>query len=322
MIPDYKVCIAPMLNWTDRHYRYMMRLITKHTMLYTEMITTNSIIHGPYKELLKYSPEENPLTLQLGGNNPEKLAYCTKLAEDFGFDGVNLNAGCPSNRVQKGNFGLSLMYHPNLVAECIYAMKKVSKIPVSVKCRIGVDSYSSLKELENFIACMIQANVDYIFIHARKGYLNGLNPKKNRNIPPLEYLKVYQIKSLFPQNFIGINGGIITLEQAKNHLLQIDGIMIGRQAYLQPMLFNNVDQLFYKKSNNILSPFDIIELLIPYIEKELIRNNIKLNDITKHIINLFNGYPKSKLYRRFLSENSHQKNADIKIIKQALSYMY
>ena len=320
-IPAYRICIAPMIDWTDRHYRYMMRLITQKTMLYTEMITANAIIHGPYQQLLKYSPQESPLTLQLGGNNPQDLSYCAKLAEELGFDGVNLNVGCPSNQVQKGEFGLSLMYKPNLVAECIDAMKKSTQIPISVKCRTGVDNNDSLEALEYFIGCVTEANADYIFIHARKVWLGGLSPKENRTIPPLQYDKVYQTKALFPEKFIGINGGVNTLEQAQKHLQKVDGVMIGRQAYQQPMLFKEVDHIFYQQPKNHLTPFEVAELLIPYIDKELKTNQTKLNHITRHALNLFNGYPKSKSYRRFLSEHAYQKNADITIFKKALSYM-
>ena len=320
-MPEYRICIAPMIDWTDRHYRYMMRLITKKTMLYTEMITANAIIHGPYQQLLKHSQEEHPLTLQLGGNNPKDLAYCAKLAESLGFDGVNLNVGCPSDRVQQGAFGLSLMYQPKLVAECVYAMKKSVKIPVSVKCRTGVDHYDSFEALENFITCIVQANVDYVFIHARKGWLNGLSPKKNRIIPPLQYETVYQIRSLFPEKFIGINGGISTLNQAQDHLQKVDGIMIGRQAYHQPMMFKDVDSLFYQQPQTSLTPFEVSTLLMPYIDNELKMSRVKLNHITRHALNLFNGHPKSKSYRRFLSENAHAKNADIAVFKEAVSYL-
>ena len=319
-IPHHKICIAPMINWTDRHYRYMMRLITQKTMLYTEMTTTNSIMHGTYKKLLKHSYQEKPLTLQLACNNPRTLSCCAKLAEEIGFDGINLNVGCPSNRVYKGDFALSLMYKPNLVAECVNAMKKSTQIPISIKCRTGVDNYESLEKLEHFIKCVTEAEVDYIFIHARKGWLK-LNPKENRTIPPLQYNKVYQTKLLFPETFIGINGGIKTLEEMQEHLKYVDGVMIGRQAYHQPMLFKEIDHVFYQQPKNYLTPFEVADLLIPYIEKELRKNRVKLHHIIRHAFNLFNGHPMSKLYRRFLSEHACIKNADTKIFKQAVSYI-
>ena len=317
----YKICIAPMIGWTDRHYRYMMRLITQKTMLYTEMVSSNSIIHGPFRKLLKYSPVERPLTLQLGGNNPKDLGYCAKLAEELGFDGVNLNVGCPSKQVQKGEFGLSLMYKPALVAECIDAMKQSTHIPVSVKCRTGVDNHDSLDALEHFIDCVNMVNVDNVFIHARKGLLNGLSPKENRRIPELKYKKVYQIKVLFPEQFIGINGGVHSIEQAQKHLHNVDGVMIGRQAYHQPMLFQGVDQLFYQQPKSYLSPFEIFELMIPYIEKELKTNQVKLYHISRHLLNLFNGYSKAKSYRRALIKNTFKGNSDILEFKKVLAYI-
>lgn len=320
-IPLYKICIAPMIGWTDRHYRYMMRLITQKTMLYTEMVSSNSIIHGPFKKLLQYSPVERPLTLQLGGNNPKDLGYCAKLAEELGFDGVNLNVGCPSKKVQKGEFGLSLMYKPDLVAECIDAMKRSTRIPVSVKCRTGVDSYDSLNALEHFIDCVNVANVDNIFIHARKGLLNGLSPKENRTIPELQYKKVYQIKVFFPEQFIGINGGVHSMEQVHEHLHNVDGVMIGRQAYYQPMLFKEVDNLFYQQPKNDFSPFEIFDSMIPYVEKELKTNKIRLHHISRHLLNLFNGYSKAKSYRRALIKNTFKDNADILEFKKILSYI-
>jgi tRNA-dihydrouridine synthase A len=316
------LCIAPMIDWTDRHYRYLMRLITKKTMLYTEMITTNAIIHGPRRRLLQYSPEENPLTLQLGGNSPDDLSFCARLAEDLGYSEINLNVGCPSDRVSCGNFGLALMYQPELVAECVDALKNAVKIPVSVKCRIGVDDKDGFDDLVYFIQSIVDAKADFISIHARKGWLNRLSPKENRSIPPLQYDTVYKIKALFPKQQIGVNGGITTLAEARTHLAIVDSVMIGREAYHNPMLFKEVDQLFYHQSAISLTPFDVAEQLIPYIEEELSNPDRKLNHITRHTLNLFNGYPNARLYRRFLSENANKPEADSNIFRQALSYLH
>ena len=319
---DRTLCIAPMIDWTDRHYRYMIRLITKKTMLYTEMITSNAIIHGPRNFLLAYSPEENPLTLQLGGNNPKDLIFCAKLAETLGYSEINLNIGCPSDRVSLGNFGLSLMYKPELVAECVHDLKNALTIPVSVKCRIGVDDKDSFDELVYFIKGVVDAKADFISIHARKGWLNGLSPKENRTIPPLQYDTVYTIKKLFPSQQIGINGGITNLEDAQTHLKNVDSVMIGREAYHNPMLFKDADHLFYNTPPTAITPFDIAEQLIPYIEKVLKTTDCKLNHITRHALNLFNGYPNARLYRRFLSENATKKEADVGVFKQALNYLH
>ena len=310
-----------MIDWTDRHYRYLMRLITKKTMLYTEMITTNAIIHGPRERLLQYSPEETPLTLQLGGNNPDDLIFCAQLAQDLGYSEINLNVGCPSYRVSRGDFGLSLMYKPELVSECVHALKKAVHIPVSVKCRIGVDEKDSFNELVYFIKGIVQAGADFICIHARKGLLNGLSPKENRTIPPLQYETVYQIKKIFPKQFIGINGGVTTLNEISQHLKQVDSVMIGREAYHNPMLFKDVDQFFYNQSTHDLTPFDVTESLISYIEKELKAPDCKLNHITCHTLNLFNGYPNARLYRRFLSENATQAESSVGVFKEALRYL-
>ena len=311
-----KLSIAPMLNWTDRHYRYMMRFITLNTTLYTEMITTKAILYGNTQKILEYSEKERPLALQLGGNNPEDLKICAKIGEDLGYNEINLNVGCPSDRVSQGKFGLSLMYNPNLVGECVNAIKSSVKIPVSIKCRTGVDNRDSFQTLVEFIKTVIEANVDYIFIHARKGLLNGLSPKENRTIPPLEYDKVYAIKQLFPENIIGINGGINNLLDIEKHLKKVDSVMIGRLAYQQPMLLKNVDHILYKVNKHYITPFDVAEQLIPYIDYEIREKRSKLHDITKHTINLFKGINGSKKFRNYLSEYS--KLNKVSIFKEAL----
>ena len=316
----HKICIAPMLDWTDRHYRYMMRLITKNTMLYTEMITLNAIIHGNKNYLLKYNDVEYPITLQLGGCVPKDFITCGKLAEDLNYDEININVGCPSERVKKGNFGLSLMSEPELVADCVKAMKDNLNIPISVKCRTGYDNNDSYEELYNFVDKQVKAGVDYICIHARKGWLSGLSPKENRTIPKLNYQTVYNIKKDFPNTKIGINGGIKTIDDINEHLNHIDSVMIGREAYHNPMIFKDFDRLFYgSKEESFITPYEVAKKLIPYIENEMANDsNIKVNNILKHTLNLFNGMPNSKIYRRYISENSPKKGATVDVLIKAL----
>nr|WP_119330491.1 tRNA dihydrouridine(20/20a) synthase DusA [Pseudofrancisella aestuarii] len=314
-----KICIAPMLDWTDRHYRYMMRLITKKTMLYTEMVTLNAILHGNKDILLKYSDIEHPVTLQLGGCVAKDFVTCGKLAQDLGYDEININVGCPSERVQKGNFGLSLMAEPETVADCVKAMKDNLDIPISIKCRIGYDNNDSYSELCNFLQMQIEADIDYICIHARKGWLSGLSPKENRTIPELNYDIVYNVKRDFPNSQIGINGGIKTLGDINNHLKHIDSVMIGREAYHNPMIFKGVDEVFYNDKKNELTPYKVAEQFIEYIEDQM-RNDssVKLNNMTKHTLNLFNGLPNAKLFRRHLSENATKKDANVDTFINAL----
>ena len=313
-----RLAIAPMIAWTDRHYRRMMRFITRQTMLYTEMISTGAIIHGPRDRLLAFSLAEKPLTLQLGGSNPNDLVYAAKIAEDLGVDEINLNVGCPSDRVVKGAFGLSLMYRPELVAECVAALKNALTIPVSVKCRTGVDTLDSFEYLKAFIDGIVKAKADFICIHARKGWLKGLSPRENRTIPPLHYDTVYRIKALFPETRIGINGGIKDFAEAKAHLKKVDSVMIGREAYHNPMRFKNADALFYGQPPAEISAFEVAEALIPYIEKELKNGNCKLSQITRHTLNLFNGQPNARAYRRYLSEHANAPNAGVEVFKEAL----
>lgn len=312
-----RIAIAPMMDWTDRHYRYFMRLISKNCMLYTEMITTGALLKGKdAARFLDHHKDEYPLTLQLGGNNPKDLAKCAKLAENHGYDEVNINVGCPSDRVSSGQFGLSLMSKPELVAEAVAEMKSTASIPVSVKTRTGFDHQDSFEQLQYFITLLDQAQTDYICIHARKGWLSGLNPKENRTIPPLNYDTVYQIKALFPHVKIGINGGITTLKDAEEHLTKVDSVMIGRQAYQTPYLFSDVDQRFYNKKNHVLSRMEIMENFMPYVEKEL-KNGTRLHHITRHILGLFQGVPGARQFRRYLSEHAPTIN-DIQILKNAL----
>lgn len=310
--------VAPMLDWTDRHQRYFMRLISHHALLYTEMVTTGAIIYGDRDRYLQYNKEEHPLALQLGGSDVKDLAECSKIAESYGYDEVNLNLGCPSNRVQNGSFGACMMAEPELVAECIAAMNDAVTIPVTAKTRIGIDERDSFDELVDFINKLHQAGCNSFIIHARKAILQGLSPKENRNIPPLKYDMVYQIKQLFPQCEISLNGGVKTLEQAEEHLKYVDGVMMGREAYHNPYLLSTVDQRFYQDNHTILSRHEVVESMLPYIESEMAKG-VRLQSIVRHILGVFQGMRGTKAWKRFLSENAHKENAGPEVLKQALT---
>lgn len=312
-----KFSVAPMLDWTDRHERFFLRLITQHSLLYTEMITTGAIIHGDRSRHLDYNQEEHPVAIQLGGSDPADLAVCAKMAEDYGYDEINLNVGCPSNRVQSGMFGACLMAKPELVAECVSAMQNVVNIPVTVKHRIGIDENESVEELFKFVEVVAGAGCNTFIVHARKAWLNGLSPKQNRDIPPLRYAVVHELKQAMPQLEILINGGIRDLETAEEQMQHIDGVMMGREAYHSPYILSEVDNRFYGSNKKILTRFEIIEALYPYIENELSKG-VRLHSITRHILGLFNGLPGAKKWRRYLSENATQREAKIEVLYQSL----
>ncbi|WP_282110183.1 tRNA dihydrouridine(20/20a) synthase DusA [Shewanella algicola] len=316
---DRTFSIAPMLDWTDRHYRYFARLMSAKALLYTEMVTTGAILHGK-GDYLAYNTEEHPLALQLGGSNPVDLAACTKLAAERGYDEVNLNVGCPSDRVQNGRFGACLMAEPELVAQCVDAMKQVTDIPITVKTRIGIDEQDSYQFLTDFIETVNAKGCTAFTIHARKAWLQGLSPKENREIPPLDYDRVYQLKRDYPQLNISINGGIKTLEEAKVHLAQLDGVMVGREAYQNPYILAQVDQQLCGIDNPIITREQVIEQMLPYIEAHLAKGG-RLNHITRHIIGLFQGLPGSRGWRRHLSENAHKPNADINVVLKAAEFV-
>ncbi len=318
LITDNPLSIAPMMDRTDRHYRYLMRQITKQTLLYTEMVTTPAIIHGDRDKLLNFSAEEKPLVLQLGGDNPSQLAQCAKIARDYGYDGVNLNVGCPSSRVQNGNFGACLMAQPQLVAEAVTAMQKAVSIPVTVKHRIGIDDRDRYEDMREFVKIVSEAGCRNFTVHARKAWLQGLSPKENRDVPPLRYEDVYRLKQEFPHLFIEINGGITTLKQVSNFLNRVDGVMIGRAAYDDPYLFATVDRDIYGISNTIPTHHQIVEAMLPYIDYWL-GKGVKLNSITRHMLQLFAGQPGAKRWKRYLSENVHLADADSFTVSKALS---
>jgi tRNA-dihydrouridine synthase A len=321
LMVERKFCVAPMMDWTDRHCRYFHRLISQHALLYTEMVTTGALIHGDHHRFLQFNPEEHPLAFQLGGSNPRELALCAKMVEDHGYDEVNLNVGCPSDRVQNGRFGACLMLEPDLVAECISAMNQAVAIPVTVKSRIGVDERDSYEELVSFVEKVSKAGCKSFIIHARKAWLSGLSPKQNREIPPLNYDFVYRLKTDFPHLEIIVNGGITCLEQAENLLERVDGVMVGREAYQNPYLLAEIDQRIFNQVNPIRSRHEIMGLLLPYIEEQL-QNGVRLNSITRHVLGLFHGEPGARAWRRHLSENATAPNAGIKVVQDALAFTY
>ncbi|MDO6613466.1 tRNA dihydrouridine(20/20a) synthase DusA [Shewanella sp. 1_MG-2023] len=316
---DRKISLAPMLDWTDRHYRYFARLMSAHTVLYTEMVTTGAIIHGQ-GDYLAYNQEEHPVALQLGGSNPKDLATCAKLAFERGYDEINLNVGCPSDRVQNGRFGACLMGEPALVAECVDAMKQVADIPVTVKTRIGIDEQDSYEFLTDFVDTVKAVGCDTFIVHARKAWLQGLSPKENREIPELNYERVYQLKRDYADLNISINGGVKTLEDSLSHLQQLDGVMIGREAYQNPYLLAKVDQLIYGEEKPVITREQVIEQMMPYIEQHL-KDGGRLNHITRHMIGLFQGLPGSRGWRRHLSENAHKAGAGVSVIWDAVARM-
>ncbi|MBE7214062.1 tRNA dihydrouridine(20/20a) synthase DusA [Shewanella benthica] len=311
--------IAPMLDWTDRHYRYLARIMSTELLLYTEMVTTGAIIHGK-GDYLAYNSEENPLALQLGGSNPQDLATCAKLAAERGYDEINLNVGCPSDRVQSGRFGACLMAEPKVVAECVTAMKQVVDIPVTVKTRIGIDDQDSYEFLTEFVDTVSDVGCDTFIVHARKAWLQGLSPKQNREIPPLDYQRVYRLKQEYPKLHISINGGVKTLDECRQHLLHIDGVMVGREAYQNPYILAEVDQLLCGSNKSVLSRDAVLEKFIPYIEKHLVDGG-RLNHITRHMTGMFQGEPGSRAWRRYISENAHKQGAGIEVIEQARKKM-
>lgn len=318
MTHSCRLSVAPMLDWTDRHCRYFHRLLSSQTLLYTEMVTTGAIIHGK-GDFLAYNQEEHPLALQLGGSNPVDLARCAKLAEERGYDEVNLNVGCPSDRVQNGRFGACLMAEPELVAECIAAMKAEVNIPVTVKTRIGIDDLDSYEFLTRFVTLVSeQGGCEQFTIHARKAWLSGLSPKENREIPPLNYPRAYQLKQDFPHLTIAVNGGVKSLQEAQLHLEHLDGVMIGREAYQSPYILAEADQQIFGLDNPLKKRSEIVQEMYPYIEQQL-SQGAYLGHITRHMLGLFQSMPGARQWRRYISENAHKPGAGIEVVEQALA---
>ena len=320
MLPARYLSVAPMMEYTDRHDRYFLRLISKHTWLYTEMLTTNSLIHGDAERFLQYNASEHPLALQLGGSDPKDLASCCEMANQFGYDEVNLNVGCPSDRVKSGRFGASLMAEPMLVARCVEAMQVKSNAPVTVKCRLGIDDQDEYDDLKNFIKIVSAGGCKIFIIHARKAWLQGLSPKENRDIPPLNYSIVHRIKEEFPQLEVIINGGFKTIEQSKLQLASIDGVMIGREAYHNPYILAQADREIYGDERTIPSRKEILQQFLPYIEDQL-SSGLALTAISRHILGLFQGLPGAKAWRRYISENAHKKGAGVNVVEKALTFV-
>jgi tRNA-dihydrouridine synthase A len=315
---SHRLSVAPMMDWTDRDYRYFLRLITKHSLLYTEMVTTGALIYGQSERFLGHDVSEYPLALQLGGSDPKALAICARLGQNAGYSEINLNVGCPSDRVQSGRFGACLMAEPLLVAEGVAAMQAEVTIPITVKTRLGIDEHDSYQFVYDFIEQVSAAGCELFIMHARKAWLKGLSPKENRDIPPLEYDRVYQLKQDFPQLHIDINGGIKTLVDAKLQLEQVDGVMIGRAAYHDPYLLAQADSQIFADQHSIPSRHKVIQQMLPYIEQRMSEGR-PLKSITRHLLGLFQGQPGARAWRRHISENAHAKGADISVLEHALS---
>ena len=307
-----KVSIAPMMDCTDRHERYFLRLISKNVLLYTEMIVSEAIDRGDKKKLLSFNIKEKPVSLQLGGSSPKLLANASKLGEEFGYDEINLNLGCPSKKVQKNKFGACLIKEPNLVADCLTEMQAKTKLPVTVKTRIGYDNVEDYENLYNFINTLKSTGVKTFIVHARKAVLGNFTPKQNLNIPPLKYEMVYKLKKDFNNLEIIINGGITSTNQIKNHLIKTDGVMIGRSAYHSPYLLADIEKEIFN-NQNILSRQEVIEQLVPYVKEE-IKKGTRMNQIMRHTLGLFHGQTGSSFWKRYLSENMCVRDADVKKI--------
>jgi tRNA-dihydrouridine synthase A len=314
----YRFSIAPMMEWTDRHCRFFHRLLTRRALLYTEMITTGAVLHGDRARLLAFDPAEHPLALQLGGSDPRALAQCARIAADLGYDEVNLNVGCPSDRVQEGRFGACLMAEPALVGDCVAAMAASVKIPVTVKCRIGIDEQDPEEALETLTNAVEQAGVAALIVHARKAWLAGLSPRENRDVPPLDYARVYRLKAAHPDLPVVLNGGVVDLDQVRTHLAHLDGVMMGRAAYQEPWRLLEVDPLLFGEPARVASPREAAEALIPYLERELARGT-RLHAITRHVLGLFRGVPGARAFRRHLATEAVKPSADAQTFRAALA---
>ena len=318
--PDRKFCIAPMMEWTDRHCRFFHRLLTRRARIYTEMITTGAVLHGPRARLMAYDVAEHSLALQLGGCDPRQLAECARIAEAFGYDEVNLNIGCPSDRVQEGRFGACLMAEPALVGDCVAAMAAVVKLPITVKCRIGIDDQDPEEALEALACAVERAGVAALIVHARKAWLDGLSPRENRNVPPLDYARVYRLKAAHPNLSVMLNGGITTVDQAFNHLRCVDGVMMGRAAYQEPWRLLAVDPVLFGERARFASARAAAEALLPYIERELARGT-RLHAVTRHVLGLFRGMPGARAFRRHLATEAVKPAADAATFRAALAFI-
>jgi tRNA-dihydrouridine synthase A len=316
----HRFSIAPMMDWTDRHCRYFHRLLTRHALLYTEMVTSAAIIHGKREKLLGFHPAEHPVALQLGGSDPAELAKAAEIGAAFGYDGINLNVGCPSDRVQAGRFGACLMAEPALVADCVAAMRGAVSVPVTVKCRIGIDNQDSEADFTRFIETVARAGCDTFIVHARKAWLSGLSPRQNREVPPLDYARVYQLKAARPDLTVVINGGIASLDEAEAHLAHVDGVMLGRAAYQNPAMLMEVDSRLFGEPQGASDPAPILMGMMPYVEAELAKGE-RLPAITRHMVGLVQGVPGARAFRRHLTEAAIRRGAGPEVITDALALL-
>lgn len=319
--PDRKLCIAPMMDLTDRHYRYLFRLISPHSLLYSEMLTTPAVIHGDRDYLLSYNAEEHPVALQLGGSNIAQLIEASKIGEGYGYDEINLNCGCPSDRVQSGMIGACLMGEPQLVGDCINAMQNAVSVPVTVKCRIGIDKNDEYDELHRFVSIVRDSGCRVFIVHARKAWLQGLSPKENRTVPPLRYDMVYRLKADFPELQIIINGGITNVEETRTHMASVDGVMIGREAYYNPYgMIPILQQLFGDDACTITDRRQLVDLYLEYMQSQ-IKLGIPRTHMIRHIVPMYQSVPGARSWRRHLSEGSRGESDVAKLIGQALEFV-
>lgn len=314
---DMRFAVAPMMEWTDRHCRAFHRQLTKNALLYTEMVTTGAVRFGDRERILGYSQIEHPVACQLGGSDPSEMAEAARIVADLGYDEVNINVGCPSDRVQSGRFGACLMEEPGLVGACVSAMKVAVDIPVTVKCRLGVDDQDTETALDALANCVFDAGCDALWVHARKAWLKGLSPKENRDIPPLDYDRVLRLKERLADQFIGLNGGLVTLEQALPYLQKLDGVMFGRTAYHSPELLGEVDKYFYDIESPIVSPWDAVRAYFPYLEEQL-SQGVRLAHMTRHMLGLFHGRPGARTWRRILTVEAIKPGAGVEVVEKAL----
>jgi tRNA-dihydrouridine synthase A len=315
---SHRFSIAPMMDWTDRHCRFFHRGLTRHALLYTEMLTAEAILHGDRDRLLGFDASEQPVALQLGGSDPAKLSEAARIGADYGYAEINLNVGCPSDRVQEGRFGACLMAEPDLVASCVAAMAGTVSVPVTVKCRIGIDEQDAETDFRRFVDTVANAGCRVFVVHARKAWLKGLSPKENREIPPLDYARVYRLKAERPDLTVVLNGGITTLEECEQHLRHVDGVMLGRAAYHDPYLLAGVDHLLFGADDPPLTRRQALERMIPTIERTLAAGG-RLNTITRHVLGLYHARPRGRLFRRILSEEGCRPGAGVEVLLKAIA---
>ena len=313
------ISVAPMMDWTDRHCRYFMRLLSPSVRLYTEMVTAAAIVHGDAERFLRFNEEEHPVALQLGGSEPDWMAQATARASEFGYDEININVGCPSDRVQSGRFGACLMAHPDVVADCFRAMQRETDVPVTVKTRIGIDDKDNYDFLQAFVEALAAAGCQKFIVHARIAILEGLSPKENRTVPPLNYERVYQLKQDFPDLTVDLNGGLTSLEQVDSVLQHVDGVMIGRQAYHQPYFLAELERHF-NPDQVLPSRQDVVTRMLPYVDR-MLAEGVSLNSMTRHMLGLFAGRPGARAWRRYISEHAHREGAGSEVLVNALNAM-